>query len=102
MEDFRHYKNVSNLLLRKLPFQRLCRETIMEMQKGRNDDDMATIFHSSAVLAMQEARETYLVGLFEDVSLCAIHCKRVTIKPTNIHLVRSLRGDGGAEKDGSS
>ena len=38
-------------------------------------------FQASAVLALQEAAEAYLVGLFEDSNLCAIHAKRVTIMP---------------------
>merc|ERR1712157_577742 len=38
-------------------------------------------FQSSAVMALQEASEAYLVGLFEDTNLCAIHAKRVTIMP---------------------
>lgn len=38
-------------------------------------------FQSHAVLALQEAAEAYLVGLFEDTNLCAIHAKRVTIRP---------------------
>jgi histone H3 len=38
-------------------------------------------FQSNAVLALQEASEAYLVGLFEDTNLCAIHAKRVTIMP---------------------
>jgi histone H3 len=101
--EIRHYQNVSDLLLSKLPFQRLCGEIIMEMQQGRDDDDiMPTRFQSSAVLAIYEACEAYLVGLFEDVNLCAIHCKRVTSQPKDIHLARRLQGDHGAEKDSSS
>uniref|UniRef100_A0A914Y1K1 Histone H2A/H2B/H3 domain-containing protein n=1 Tax=Panagrolaimus superbus TaxID=310955 RepID=A0A914Y1K1_9BILA len=50
-------------------------------------------FQSSAVLALQEAAEAYLVGLFEDTNLCAIHAKRVTIMPKDIQLARRIRGE---------
>ena len=50
-------------------------------------------FQSSTVLALQEASEACLVGLFEDTNLCAIHAKRVTIMPKDILLVKKIRGD---------
>jgi len=50
-------------------------------------------FQSTAILALQEATEAYLVGLFEDTNLCAIHAKRVTIMPKDIQLARRIRGD---------
>ena len=50
-------------------------------------------FQGSAVLALQEAAESYLVGLFEDTNLCAIHAKRVTIMPKDIQLARRIRGE---------
>ena len=43
--------------------------------------------------ALQEAAEAYLVGLFEDTNLCAIHAKRVTIMPKDIQLARKIRGE---------
>ncbi|KAL0561895.1 hypothetical protein IC582_002340 [Cucumis melo] len=46
-----------------------------------------------AVAALQEAAEAYLVGLFEDTNLCAIHAKRVTIMPKDIQLARRIRGE---------
>jgi histone H3 len=50
-------------------------------------------FQSSAILALQEASESYLVGLFEDTNLCAIHAKRVTIMPKDMQLARRIRGE---------
>ncbi|RCN28133.1 core histone H2A/H2B/H3/H4 [Ancylostoma caninum] len=44
-------------------------------------------------MALQEASEAYLVGLFEDTNLCAIHAKRVTIMPKDIQLARRIRGE---------
>ena len=50
-------------------------------------------FQSTALLALQEAAESYLVGLFEDTLLCAVHAKRVTIMPKDIQIARRLRGE---------
>ena len=51
-------------------------------------------FQSGAVLALQEASEAFLVSLFEDANLCAIHAKRVTIMAKDIQLALRIRGDG--------
>ena len=73
-------------LIRKLPFQRLVREIAQDFKTDLR-------FQSSAVVALQEASEAYLVGLFEDTNLCAIHAKRVTIMPKDIQLARRIRGE---------
>ncbi|KAF8669890.1 hypothetical protein HU200_051070 [Digitaria exilis] len=69
-----------------MPFQRLVRE-IAQLHKVRSD----LCFQSHAVFALQEAAEAYLVGLFEDTNLCAIHAKRVTIMPKDVHLATRIR-----------
>eukprot|EP00798_Chlamydomonas_sp_ICE-L_P027392 gene27392-biopygen3236 len=74
------------LLIRKLPFQRLAREIAQDFKTDLR-------FQSSAVLALQEAAEAYLVGLFEDTNLAAIHAKRITIMPKDIQLARRIRGE---------
>mgnify|MGYP001559138690 CR=1 FL=1 len=86
LREIRKYQRSTDLLIRKLPFQRLIRE-IAQSQRG----DMR--FQSHALLALQEAAEAYLVGLFEDANLCAIHAKRVTIFPKDIALARRIRGE---------
>ena len=48
---------------------------------------------SAAVAALQDAAEAYLVGLFEDTNLCAIHAKRVTIMPKDIQLAQRIHGE---------
>ena len=78
------YKKSTEFLLCKLPFQRLVRE-IMQGHSG----DLR--FQSSALGASQEASEVYLVGLFEDTNLCAIHARRVTIMPKDIQLTRRIQ-----------
>jgi histone H3 len=50
-------------------------------------------FQSQAVVAMQEAAEAYIVGLFEDTNLCCIHAKRVTVQQKDMVLARRIRGD---------
>ena len=86
LREIRRYQKSTELLLRKLPFQRLVREIAADF-KG----DLR--FQSSAVFALQEAAEAYLVGLFEDTNLCAIHAKRVTIMPKDLQLARRIRGE---------
>nr|pir hypothetical protein W09H1.2 - Caenorhabditis elegans [Caenorhabditis elegans] len=75
-----------NLLIRRAPFQRLVREIAQDFKTDLR-------FQSSAVMALQEAAEAYLVGLLEDTNLCAIHAKRVTIMPKDIQLARRIRGE---------
>ena len=50
-------------------------------------------WQTAAIMALQEASEAYLVSLFEDTNLCAIHAKRVTIMPKDIQLARRVRGE---------
>ena len=101
--EFSRYQKSTELLIRKLPFQRLVREIAQDFKTDLR-------FQSSAVMALQEASEAYLVGLFEDTNLCvsipilsinkranfclqAIHAKRVTIMPKDIQLARRIRGE---------
>ena len=86
LRDIRRYQKGTELLLRKLPFQRLVREVAAHAKEGLR-------FQASAVLAMQEATEAHMVNLFADTCLCAIHGGRVTIMPRDIQLARRLRGD---------
>ena len=86
LREIRRYQKSTDLLIRKAPFQRLVREIAQELKKDIR-------FQSTAVLAIQEAPEAYLVGLFEDTNLCAIHAKRVTIMPKDIQLARRIRGE---------
>jgi len=86
LREIRRFQKSEDLLIRKLPFARLVREIAQDFK-----NDMR--FQGSAILALQEASEAYLVALFEDTNLCAIHAKRVTIMPKDIHLARRIRGD---------
>uniref|UniRef100_A0A914P042 Histone H2A/H2B/H3 domain-containing protein n=1 Tax=Panagrolaimus davidi TaxID=227884 RepID=A0A914P042_9BILA len=86
LREIRRYQKSCKLLIRKLPFQRLVREIAQDFKLDLR-------FQSSAILALQEAAEAYLVRLFEDTNLCAIHAKRVTIMPKDIQLARRIRGE---------
>lgn len=86
LREIRKYQKSTDLLIRKLPFQRLIREIAQEFKTDLR-------FQSSAILALQEAAESYLVSLFEDTNLCAIHAKRVTIMPKDMQLARRIRGE---------
>ena len=86
LREIRRYQKSTELLIRKMPFQRLVREIAQNMKKDFR-------FQTSTILALQEASEAYLVGLFEDTHLCAIHAKRVTIMPNDMQLARRIRGE---------
>ena len=86
LREIRKYQKSGELLMRKLPFQRLVREIAQDFKTDLR-------FQSAAVLALQEAAEAFLVGLFEDTNLCAIHAKRVTIQPKDMQLARRIRGE---------
>ena len=86
LREIRKYQKSTDLLIRKAPFQRLVREIAIEIKSDLR-------FQSTAVLALQEAAEAFLVKLFEDANLCCIHGKRVTIMPKDIQLARRIRGD---------
>ena len=86
LREIRRYQKPTELLIRKLPFQRLVREIAQDFRGDLR-------FQSSAIGALQESTEAYLVALFKDINLCAVHAKRVTIQRKDIELVRRLRGE---------
>ena len=86
LREIRRYQRSTELLIRKLPFQRLVREIAQDVKSDLR-------FQASAIEALQQSAESYLVGLFEDTNLCAIHAKRVTIMPKDLKLARRIRGD---------
>lgn len=88
LREIRKYQKSTELLIRKLPFQRLVREIANELVPDLR-------FQAAAIAALQEASEAYLIGLFEDTNLCAIHGKRVTIMPKDMQLARRIRGETG-------
>jgi histone H3 len=107
LREIRKYQKSTDLLIRKIPFQRLVREIAQDFKTDLR-------FQMAAILAMQvrficwspvarlncfddtlhvqEASEAFIVGLMEDANLCAIHAKRITIQPKDMQLARRLRG----------
>eukprot|EP00055_Hartaetosiga_balthica_P005025 m.14081 g.14081 ORF g.14081 m.14081 type:complete len:150 (-) comp4249_c3_seq1:21-470(-) len=86
LKQIRQYQKTTELLIRKLPFQRLVREIAHDFKRELR-------FRAGALEALQEASEAYIIGLFEDTQLAAIHAKRVTIMPKDIRLALRLRGE---------
>ena len=86
LREIRRYQKSTELLIRKLPFQRLVREIALSFHSDLR-------FQSAALGTLQEASEAYLVDLFGDINLCAIHAKRVTIMPRDFHLAKKIRGE---------
>ena len=87
LREIRQYQKSTELLIRKLPLQRLVRELAQDLGK------INIRFKSGAIMALQEASEAYLVGLLKDANLCTVHAKRVTIMPKDIQLVRWIWGE---------
>ena len=86
LAEIRRYQKSTELLIRRLPFQRLVREIV------RNLCGEGYKCQVGALCALQEAAEAFLVGLFEDTNLCSIHAKRVTIMPKDLQLAMRIRG----------
>ncbi|CAG2116021.1 unnamed protein product [Medioppia subpectinata] len=86
LREIRRYQRSTELLVPRLPFQRLVREIAADLKNDLK-------FQSAALSCLQEAAEAYIVGLFEDTNLCAIHARRVTIMPRDIQLSRRIRGE---------
>ncbi|KAH6622039.1 histone H3 [Boeremia exigua] len=92
LREIRKYQKTTDMLLLKLPFQRLVREIAQSV----TGEDGPNRWQSQALVALQEATEAFLVNLFHDANLCAIHAKRVTIQQKDIQLARRLRAAWGA------
>ena len=86
LREVKRYQKSIDMLLPKAAFQRLVRGITADM-------DHELRFQSQALLALQEATEAYIVGVFEDTNLCAIHAKRMTVMKKDMDLARRIRGD---------
>ena len=88
LRQIRKYQKSTELLIRKLPFQRLVKEVVQKMFKDNYR------FQSTALLALQEASESFLVTMFEQCNYIAIHGKRVTVQKKDILLWKRLHDFG--------
>jgi len=87
LREIRQFQKTTMPVIRKLPFVRLVREL------AQNAVATSFRFKADALAALQEAAEAYVVHLFEDANLCAVHAKRVTIMSKDIQLARRIRGE---------
>lgn len=96
LREIRKYQKSTDLLLRKLPFARLVKEICTDLVGDQFSGNMRNLplfrWQSAAIMALQESAEAYLVHMFEDANLCAIHAKRVTLMQKDIRLARRIRG----------
>ncbi len=83
LREIRQYQKSTELLLRKLPFQRLVREVAGDVKSDLR-------FQASAMAAMQEASEAYLAVIMEETNQIAIHTKRQTISDKDMQLARRI------------
>ncbi len=92
LREIRRYQQNGDLLIRRLPFARLVKETMQDL--GSPYDKYC--IQVSALNALQVATEAYMVGVFEDANLCAIHAKRLTVQMKDFNLARRIRGERGS------
>ena len=88
LRQIRQFQRSTALLIAKSPFRRMVREVALDISNNKR-------FQESALSALQEAAEAYLVALLEEANLCAIHAKRVTVQPKDIQLAHKIRGTNG-------
>ncbi|XP_074662398.1 histone H3.3-like [Tubulanus polymorphus] len=86
LREIRQFQKSTELLIKKMPFQRLVKEITHSIKPDLR-------FQSVALEALQVAVEDFLIGLFVDSNLCAIHAKRVTVMPKDLQLAIRLRGN---------
>ena len=84
LREIRHYQREYGVICSKIACARLFREICEKEKTGLR-------WQASAIMALQEGFEDYLVNLFHDTVLAAIHGRRKTVMPKDIHLVRQLR-----------
>ena len=96
LREIRRYQKSNECLIKRTPFQKLIREISQEYRvcpDGPGNHSVQVQFQSTAIAALQEAAENFIVGLFEDINLLAVHAKRVTEMPRDIRLALRIRGD---------
>jgi histone H3/H4 len=86
--EIRKLQKSTHMLIPRMPFARLVREVAIDVTRCKE-----LRWQTDALMCLQEAAEAYLVTLFEDTVLCAIHAKRVTVMPKDMNLARRIRGE---------
>ncbi|KAK1364248.1 Histone domain-containing protein [Heracleum sosnowskyi] len=88
LREIRKFQKSFNLLIPAAPFIRLVREISFYLAPT------ITRWQAEALRALQEASEDFIIHLFEDAMLCAIHAKRVTVMKKDWELARRLGKKG--------
>ena len=86
LREIRKYQSSTDVLIRKAPFRRVVRESVTHIKESFR-------MQPSALQAIQEATEAYIVEMLKDANLCCIHGRRVTLMPKDLKLARMLRGE---------
>lgn len=89
LKEIQYYQQTSNMLMSKMPFVRLVRNTVDKLYAGTKNAPLR--FTRSSLDALQEAFEAFIVSLFENAYCCTIHAKRVTLHPSDLRLTRKLK-----------
>ena len=96
LQEIRRYQQSTECLIKRTPFNKLIKEISQEYRvcpEGPGTPSVQVRFQSTALAALQEAAKNFIVGLFENVNLLAVHAKRVTVMPRDIRLALRIRGD---------
>ena len=96
LREIRRYQQSTECLIRRTPFNKLIKEISQEYRvcpEGPGTPSVQVRFQSTALAALQEAAENFIVGLFEDVNLVAVHTRRVTVMPRDIRLAQRIQGN---------
>ena len=96
LREIRRYQKTTECLIKRSPFKKLIREISQEYRVCPDCPGTPSIqvrFQSTAIAALQEAAENFIVGLIEDVNFLAVHAKRVTVMPRDVRLALRIRGD---------
>ena len=96
LREIRRYQKSTECLIKKTPFQKLIRDISQEHRvcpDSLGTPSVQVHFQYTAIAALQEAAENFIVGLFEDVNLLAVHAKRMTVMPRDIRLALRIKGD---------
>ena len=90
LREIRYYQKRTDLLIPKLPFQRVVREIMQDIEREKGERGNPYRIQTSALLALQEACECHIITLFERSMFCCVHAKRVTIQDKDLRLVKNI------------
>ena len=96
LREIHRYQQSTDCIIKRTPFNKLIKEIFQEYRvcpDGPGTPSVQVRFQLTALATLQEATENFLVGLFEDVNLLAVHTKRVTVIPCDIRLALRIQGD---------